>query len=159
MSVQPLLPALEMARSRYLDYLKGLEADQLSWRVAAGSNSIGFLIRHNAEVEYRFSWMFFGVPVPEHVTFTTIGSVKDEGLYTDLASLQAFMEAAYAHLLGAIRALPEEKWDVPVEAPIGTMTPREALGRLIFHTGYHAGQIGLIRKYGGKPDRFAADPS
>jgi uncharacterized damage-inducible protein DinB len=150
MSIQALLPALEMARSRYLDYLKGLEADQLSWRVAPGSNSIGFLIRHIAEVEYRFSWMFFGVPVPENVTLATIGNVKDDGSFTDLASLQAFMEAAYAHLLDAIKALPEEKLDFPVEAPIGRMTPREALGRLIFHTGYHAGQIGLIRKYGGE---------
>ncbi|MCK9912864.1 DinB family protein, partial [Microbacteriaceae bacterium K1510] len=56
---------------------------------------------------------------------------------------------SYSYLLASLEALPEEKWDVPVEAPIGTLSPREALGRLIFHTGYHAGQIGLIRKYGG----------
>jgi uncharacterized damage-inducible protein DinB len=144
-----LLPSLQMARKRYLDAIVNLEARELSWRFAPESNSIGFLVRHIAEVEYRFCSMFFGQPIPQEVTIATIGPVKDEGQFTDLHSLLAFQEASYGYLLQSLRALPEEKWDVPVEAPIGVMTPREALGRLIYHTGYHAGQIGLIRKYGG----------
>lgn len=145
-----LLPSLQMARRRYLDAIANLEERELPWRFAPESNSIGFLIQHIAEVEYRFCSMFFGQPVPDGVSLATIGPVKDDGQYTNLDSLLSFQEASHAYLLEALHALSEEKWDVPVEAPIGVMTPREALGRLIYHTGYHAGQIGLIRKYAGE---------
>ncbi|MED4752671.1 DinB family protein [Brevibacillus choshinensis] len=144
-----LLPALQTARSRYTDVLANLDEKELVWKLAPGSNSVGFLIRHIAEVEYRFCSMFFGRPIPESVELTTIGKVKDEGIYTDLASLHTFREASFAYLLESLAALPEEAWDIPCEAPIATITPRQALGRLIYHNGYHAGQIGLIRKYGG----------
>lgn len=146
---QTLLPALQTARSRYKDVLANLEEKELVWKLAPGSNSVGFLIRHIAEVEYRFCLMFFQRPLPAGLELATIGKVKDEGTYTELASLLAFHEASFAHLLKALAALPKEAWDVPCEAPIATITPRQALGRLIYHNGYHAGQIGLIRKYGG----------
>lgn len=130
--------------------LKGLEEQQLSWNLVPGSNSIGFLIRHIAEVEYRFAQMFFQSPVPEQVTLDTIGPVRDEGNYTELASLLAFKDQSYAHLLQAMSSLPDADWDTPCEAPIGILTPRQALGRLTYHMGHHSGQISLIRKYGGK---------
>jgi hypothetical protein len=94
--------------------------------------------------------MFFQRPIPEHVELATIGPVKDDGSYTDLASLLAFREASYEYLVESLLSLPEDMWDIPIEAPIATLTPRQALGRLMYHNGYHAGQIGLIRKYGGK---------
>jgi uncharacterized damage-inducible protein DinB len=147
---QSLLPSLQTARSRYLDMLNGLEENQLTWKLASGSNSIGFLIRHIAEVEYRFSLMFFQTPLPEHVTLATIGPVCDEGDYTELAPLLAFRDQSFEHLLNALSSLPEADWDVPCEAPIGTLTPRQALGRLTYHMGHHSGQISMIRKYGGK---------
>lgn len=146
---QTLMPSFQMARSRYLDTLNGLEEHQLSWKLAPGSNSIGFLIRHIAEVEYRFGQMFFQAPVPDQVTLATIGPVRDEGNYTALAPLLAFKDQSYEHLLQTLSSLPEADWDIPCEAPIGKLTPRQALGRLTFHMGYHSGQIGLIRKYGG----------
>ncbi|QRG68450.1 DinB family protein [Brevibacillus choshinensis] len=146
---QTLLPSLQTARSRYADVLANLEEKELVWKLAPGSNSIGFLIRHIAEVEYRFCSMFFGRPVPDGVELATIGNVKDEGIYTDLSALHSFREASFAYLLESLASLPEEAWDAPCVAPIATLTPRQALGRLIYHNGYHAGQIGLIRKYGG----------
>ncbi|MBO8164601.1 MAG: DinB family protein [Brevibacillus sp.] len=148
MSFMELLPLWQRARSRYQSTLEDLKPEELSCRLLPGTNSIGFLLRHNAEVEYRFAQMFFGRELPDDVTLQTIGPVQDDGRYTDLVQLQQFMEQANAHLVNSMHALPAEKWDVPVEAPIGTMTPREALGRLIYHMGHHAGQIALIRKYG-----------
>jgi len=147
-----LFPVLQKARDRYLEILQGLEAEQLAWRLAPESNSIGFLIRHNAEVEYRFCLMFFQRPLPPGVALETIGpDVRDNGRYTDLAALLSFKDESYTYLLQAIKALPADQWDLPAAAPIGEMTPRQALGRLIYHTGYHGGQIGLIRKYGNRP--------
>ncbi|MFS0556159.1 DinB family protein [Brevibacillus sp. 179-C9.3 HS] len=146
---QELLPSLQTARSRYQDALVRLDATELGWKLAPGSNSIGFLIHHIAEVEYRFCMMFFGTAIPPEITLTTIGPVRDEGNFTDLSALLTFHEASYHHLLDSLASLPEDAWDTPCEAPIGTLTPRQALGRLIYHMGYHGGQIGLIRKYGG----------
>lgn len=146
---QTLSPVLEMANSRYGTTIENLEEGQLTWRAAPGSNSIGFLIRHIAEVEYRFCAMYFQSPLPAHVVLTTIGPVKDEGIHTQLAPLLAFKEEAAQYLRQCLRSLPEEAWDIPCEGPLGQMTPREALARLASHTSYHAGQIALIRKYGG----------
>lgn len=151
MTLDVLLPVLQKARERYLQTLEGLKPEELAWRVVAGSNSIGFLIRHNAEVEYRFAAWFFGRPLPQDVTLQTLGpDITDDGRHSDWEALRTFLEQSHVHLTEAIRSLPEDRWDTPVEAPIGTLTPREALGRLIHHTGHHAGQIGLIRKYGGR---------
>jgi hypothetical protein len=33
-----------------------------------------------------------------------------------------------------------------VESSIGASTPLEAVGRLMYHTGIHSGQISLIQK-------------
>ena len=147
---QELLPALQTARSRYLNTLSNLKADELPLKLVPESNSIGFLIRHIAEVEFRFCTMFFARPLPSYISsLVTIGPVKDEGNFTDMSELLAICEASYDYLVDALATLPQDAWDVACEAPIGTMTPRQALGRLIYHMGYHGGQIGLIRKYGG----------
>lgn len=142
-----LYPVLQRARRRYLDTLEGLAETELPLRLADGSNSIGFLIRHNAEVEYRFCANYFGRELPTGVVISAVGNVKDEGNFTDLASLLAFGDQSYQFLLDSLAAFPEEKWHDVVDAPIGAMSPLEAVGRLIFHTSYHGGQIGLIRKY------------
>ncbi|MGM0712759.1 DinB family protein [Brevibacillus parabrevis] len=147
---QELLPSLQTARSRYLNTLSNLKADELPLKLAPESNSIGFLIRHIAEVEFRFCTMFFARPLPDYISsLATIGPVKDEGNFTDMNELLAICEASYDYLVDALTTLPQDAWDVACEAPIGTLTPRQALGRLIYHMGYHGGQIGLIRKYGG----------
>lgn len=146
---QELFPTLQTARSRYLDALVNLDATELGWKLAPGSNSIGFLIQHIAEVEYRFCMMFFGRAIPPEITLTTIGPVKDEGNFTELSALLSIRDASYQYLLESLTSLPHDTWDIPCEAPIATLTPRQALGRLIYHMGYHGGQIGLIRKYGG----------
>jgi uncharacterized damage-inducible protein DinB len=42
-----------------------------------------------------------------------------------------------------------EEWDGEVTtAEFGTVTRAEALGRIMTHTAYHAGQIALAKKYG-----------
>jgi len=151
MSFSTLEPVLQRARRRYLDVLDGLKEEELTMRLAPGSNSIGFLIRHNAEVEYRFCSMYFGRAYPEQVVVSTVGDVRDEGTYTNLSALLTFQDEAYRFLVDTLSAFPDEDWHKIVEPPIGAMSPLEAVGRLIFHTSYHGGQIGLIRKYGPRP--------
>ena len=44
---------------------------------------------------------------------------------------------------------PNSVWsEVITTKEFGTKTKAEALGRIVSHTAYHAGQIALINKYG-----------
>lgn len=48
------------------------------------------------------------------------------------------------HLLEAMKALSDEEWHVVRKAKFGASTPLEAIGRIVYHTGIHSGQISLI---------------
>ena len=59
------------------------------------------------------------------------------------------MEEAGKVLEQAILKQEDSDWSKQITtAEFGTVTKAEALGRIISHTAYHAGQIGLILKYG-----------
>lgn len=90
---------------------------------------------------------FFGKSMPESLqNKQNQGKASGTSSHTSLEELVAFMEASNEHLIEAMRALPEEAWDQSVESPIGASTPLEAIGRLMYHTGIHSGQISLIQK-------------
>jgi uncharacterized damage-inducible protein DinB len=49
----------------------------------------------------------------------------------------------------AILAQREDEWHVEISTKeFGTKTKAEALGRIISHTAYHAGQLAIVIKYG-----------
>lgn len=48
----------------------------------------------------------------------------------------------------AMKALSEEPWHIGVDSRMGLSTPLEAIGRLMYYTGVHAGQISFIQKHG-----------
>ncbi|QOS97663.1 DinB family protein [Brevibacterium sp. JNUCC-42] len=149
MIVQELLPQYHSAhQKRYLALLQGISEEQLSWKIPPATNSIGFLIRHIAEVEYAFSQMFFNQTPTKEEGIYTLGKVIDTGVWTNLNDLMDYTERASQFVLKSMELLPEESWDQPVESRIGVITPRDAFGMLIYHKGYHAGQIGWIKKYG-----------
>ncbi|MDR6554444.1 DinB family protein [Paenibacillus qinlingensis] len=75
------------------------------------------------------------------------GGAKAKASYTNLQELVDDLTVSNNHLIEAMRALPEEAWTVPVDSPMGPSTPLEAVGRLMYHTGIHAGQISLIQKH------------
>ncbi|WP_422657707.1 DinB family protein [Paenibacillus sp. EC2-1] len=112
-----------------------------------GNASIGYMLRHNAEVEYMFADWFFSRPIPEgFVIQTARGAAGADMEFTNLEELIATLKASNEHILSAMRELPKEKWNEPVKSPMGVSTPLEAVGRLMYHTGIHAGQISLIQK-------------
>nr|WP_236290888.1 hypothetical protein [Paenibacillus allorhizoplanae] len=43
----------------------------------------------------------------------------------------------------AAKKFEHEAWTVPVESPMGSSTPLEEVGGLMYHTGIHSGQISL----------------
>jgi len=45
--------------------------------------------------------------------------------------------------------LAQENWDELIETKeFGKKSKAEALGRIVTHTAYHAGQLALVLKYG-----------
>ncbi len=136
-----------MARSRLLHLLPVITKNDLSKRLDPESNSIGFLLKHIAEVEQLFAKNVFGLEIK--VTANTIGKTKYSGRYINLSELLESLSAAEKVLTMALQSQKEEDWESNVTtAEFGTITKAEALARIISHTAYHSGQIALILKYG-----------
>ncbi|MNI43403.1 DinB superfamily protein [compost metagenome] len=141
MTISAVLPIWQAVQERFHKTVKALPEQDLSLQI--GSASIESLIRHNAEVEYMFAEWFFGRPMPEE--HKNAKSRETEGNKT-VEELVDLITSSNANLIAAMRELSEEAWHQPVESSFGTSTPLEAIGRLLYHTGIHSGQISLIQK-------------
>lgn len=134
MTLTSVLPIWQAVQERFHKTVKALPEEDLNLKL--GNSTIGGLIIHNAEVEFMFAEWFFGRPKPQ----------SDDAAYTTLNELVDLLAASNENLVAAMRELPEEAWHVSVESAFGTSTPLEAMGRLMYHTGIHVGQISLIQK-------------
>lgn len=142
-----VLPIWSAIQSRFFKTASQLPVEDLALKL--GPASIGYMLRHNAEVEYMFTEWYFGKAMPEAIKLkTNAGPAANREEETDLGVLLRLLGDSNEHLRSAMRDLPEEAWTVPVESPMGgpASTPLEAVGRLMYHTGIHAGQISLIQK-------------
>jgi len=141
-----LLETWAEGRTRLTNFLPELNDAHLSLKLHPNSNSIGFLIRHCAETELLFAANFFGAE-----TFSdlhTLGKVKDDGRWTNLQELISFLKYSETVLSTAFSSTTEDAWAEVLDTRIfGLKTRIQLAGRIISHTGYHAGQIGLIKKY------------
>lgn len=129
-------PIWEAARQRFLKTAQAIPAEDLALQL--GQTSIGGLLHHTAEAEYLFAEWFFYKQLPAD------GMAKPS-----LANHEQLIELLIAsnnHLLAAMKELTEEQWHTRVESRMGPSTPLEAIGRLLYHMGIHAGQISLIQK-------------
>ncbi|MGO4345578.1 DinB family protein [Paenibacillus sp. MCAF9] len=151
MMITTVLPIWRAIQERFHKTVKALPEQDLSLQL--GASSIGYMLRHNAEVEYMFADWFFGKSMPEGLQISTSrGAAGSKATYDNLQELIAFLESSNNHLMDAMKELPEEKWHQIVDCPIGPSTPLEAVGRLMYHTGIHAGQISLIQKCAPKEE-------
>lgn len=144
---QELLKMFKMGRTRLTNQLPNIKEADLVKKLHPNSNSIGFLLRHINEVEHLFAKNVFGLDI--RVMASTIGKgIHDTGKFTNLqAELDGLNESASV-LEQAILKQADADWQGNVTtAEFGTVTKAEALSRIISHTAYHAGQIGLILKY------------
>lgn len=146
MSTQTYFNMWKMGRTRLTNQLNNISKKDLLKRVHSDSNSVGWLMRHIAEVELLFAKNVFEREL--NVKAQTIGSIaKDRGQFNEPEPLLELIERAGVELGAAIQEI--EDWDGEVTtAEFGTVTRAEALGRIITHTAYHAGQVALAKKYG-----------
>jgi uncharacterized damage-inducible protein DinB len=136
----------KMGRTRLTNQLDNINEDHLRNRLHQDSNSVGWLLRHIAEVELLFAKNVFGRDL--YLKAMTIGSVaKDRGQFDELQPLLNLIQKAEDELGAAIKEITD--WDKEVTtAEFGTVSKAEALARIMTHTAYHAGQVRLAVKYG-----------
>jgi uncharacterized damage-inducible protein DinB len=138
----------EEGRTRFSDLLTAIKEIDLIKTLAPAPNSAGFLMRHIADVELLFAKNVFKTESVQ-VHAKTIIAQKDTGEWTNLAELLTYQEKARDVLKKAILCQDENSWQETVTTKeFGTKIKAAALGRVITHTAYHAGQLAIILKYG-----------
>ena len=136
MTYSTVLPMWHAVRSRFSERIEKLTTDQLSLKL--GDMTIGQLIYHTAEVEYIFADWYFDRKSEE---------MKSPPL-TNKEDLIQFLHESNEFFIETMKKLPEEKWHEEKKTRMGSSTPLEVVGRLMYHTGIHSGQISDIEKYG-----------
>lgn len=135
------------ARTRLSNQLPNIKETDLLKRLHPQSNCIGFLLKHIGEVEQLFARNVFGLSIKGSIE--TLGVGKDLGQYTNLVELTDYLDESFVYLQQAIQIIDAQEWDEEITTKeFGTRTKAAALGRIVSHTSYHAGQIGIILKYG-----------
>lgn len=136
------------ARTRFTNLLSGMQETDLTKKLLHTKNSAGFLIRHIGDVELLFAKNVFGANEIK-VTAKTVIAQHDTGEWTNLAELLHYQQTAFEQLKAIIEKQTNDNWEQTVTTKeFGTKTKAEAIGRIISHTAYHAGQLSLTLKYG-----------
>lgn len=136
------------ARTRFTNLLKAITEEDLTRKLVNTKNSAGFLIRHIADVELLFAKNVFGATVVK-VQAKTVIAQHDTGEWTALPELLAYQQEAHDQLKSILSAQADSDWSQTITTKeFGTKTKAEAIGRIISHTAYHAGQLALTLKYG-----------
>ncbi|MFZ5973299.1 MAG: DinB family protein [Bacteroidota bacterium] len=147
-TTQYYLATFTEARTRFTNLLKNIQAEDLPQKLINTKNSAGFLIRHIGEVELLFARNVFGA-TDLKVHAKTVIAQHDTGEWTDLEALLQYQQEAFDQLRAVIEKQTDTNWQETVTTKeFGTKTKAEAVGRIISHTAYHAGQLALTLKYG-----------
>lgn len=146
-TTQAYIQTWEEARTRFTNLLGELKAEDLTKKLMNTKNSAGFLIRHICEVELLFAKNVFGATEIK-VHAKTLIAQYDTGEWTNLSELQEYQQYAFDNLKAIIEKQNNDDWERTITTnEFGTKTKAEAIGRIISHTAYHAGQLSLALKY------------
>jgi len=151
-TTQLYLETWKEARTRFTNLLKDIKAEDLNKKLINTKNSAGFLISHIGDVELLFAKNVFGASDLK-VQAKTVIAQHDTGEWTNLEELRQYQQDAFDKLKNIVEKQTESDWrQTVVTKEFGTKTKAEAIGRIISHTAYHAGQLALTLKYGSKPE-------
>jgi uncharacterized damage-inducible protein DinB len=120
-------------------------------------NSLNWVLGHILAARNTVLSLTGCAPVldPEDAAYYQRGSDPNAGgKVLDLGTLRGLLEDSHQQLIPALTALSDETLASPLpekhrRSPL-TGTIGDALARLCFHEGYHAGQLGLLRRIVGK---------
>ena len=147
-TTEAYLQTWQEARTRFTDLLKDIKQDGLIKKLINTKNSAGFLIRHIGDVELLFAKNVFG-SITLNVSAKTLIAQHDTGEWTNLQELMEYQQLAFDNLKAIIEKQTDDDWQQMITTKeFGTKSKAAALGRVISHTAYHAGQLALTLKYG-----------
>ena len=145
---QSYLQTFIEARTRFSKLLTTIHQEDLLKKLVNTNNSAGFLIRHIGDVELLFAKNVFG-EASISVQAKTVIAQKDTGEWINLPELLAYQQSSFEQLKSILEKQKEDHWATIITTKeFGTKTKAEAIGRIISHTAYHAGQLALTLKYG-----------
>ena len=145
---QAYLQTWTEARTRFTNLLKDIREEDLQKKLPNTKNSAGFLLRHIGDVELLFAKnVFGGLDVDVHAK--TVIAQHDTGEWTNLTELLEYQQYAFDQLKAVFEKQTDTDWSQNITTKeFGTKTKAEAIGRIMSHTAYHAGQLSLTLKYG-----------
>ena len=147
-TTQAYLQTWTEARTRFSNLLIEIKEEDLKKKLLNTQNSAGHLIRHIGDVELLFAKNIFG-STEIKVQAKTVIAQHDTGEWTNLQELLDYQQEAYHQLRAIVEKQTDKNWQESVTTKeFGTKTKAEAIGRIISHTAYHAGQLALTIKYG-----------
>lgn len=136
------------ARTRLSNQLPGITEQDLRKKMPGSPNSAGFLLRHIGDVEWLFAKNVFGAADLKVIAKTVIAKT-DTGEWTNFKEIQEYLAGSSENLKRIIESQTEADWETVIETrEFGRKTKAEALGRIVSHTAYHAGQLAIVLKYG-----------
>ncbi|WP_242928804.1 DinB family protein [Pontibacter vulgaris] len=142
------LQTWQEARTRFTGLLTNIREEDLKKKSGTSPNTAGFLIRHIGDVELLFAKNVFGGSDIK-VTAKTVISKYDTGEWVNLAELLSYQQQAANTLRSILQQQKDEDWETSITTKeFGEKTKAAAIGRIISHTAYHAGQLAMILKYG-----------
>lgn len=152
--------AWSLTRTRLIDAVKDLSAEQLNWRMHNGVLTIGELTIHVAGVEVSFSTQLMR-QTPEGFDARIRAAGKD-GVLNELPFPFDATEITPELVMQALdrgKALvepliqsPDSVRNVEIVSALGPVIDGTgAFARLAYHAGYHHGQVHIIRTAPGFP--------
>jgi uncharacterized damage-inducible protein DinB len=135
--------------------LAALSEEEIWRRPAAEANSVGWLLGHITTARNGMVTVLGGDP-ERAAWLTSFGrgaQVAERDAYPPTSDVVETLKRINAKLKARMEAATEEELGAP--SPLKTPSPdpsvRGTVGFLIFHDGYHVGQIAYVMKLLGKP--------
>ncbi len=147
----PLLTVLGFAYRSLDRNLTDVSEHEALVRPAAGGNSINWLVGHILVYRDRLHELL-GLPPAWPASLGDPAPYRrgEDGTLAEpapLAALHTALDASQQALVSRIARLTPQRL---AERASDTMTVAEQVGFLGFHEGYHAGQVGVLRRLLGK---------
>lgn len=119
--------------------LGGVSLEEASWRMNDTTWTIQEILYHVAACEIEYCRQGFGK-----------GFDHDKPL-GDVEQMRALLERAHTHLVGCLKALPEEALDEPISTEWHGESAAHFFWIMVMHRVSHAAQIRTIRRaYGSR---------
>lgn len=166
-----LAQAVESTKMLTARYLAGFEESTRTTQARHLPNHVAWNLGHLALTMHRIAEKYDGGPAPERdfspgprgnsdhfglesVAFGSV-PVDDPTVYPALARCVQIYDAACDRLARALRAAPESKLSEVVKWGAGESTLGMLAARMVFHNGFHTGQIADLRRATGMRSIFS----